>query len=443
MAHEHARRRKQPAVVVAAGVADALDPTADGQGPANGALEGVLDGDDRTLGVIVGEGDRLHGGVVDDDAALAAGLDPGHQQVGVQTFLDGVLATGQGDFRAAPLQLVDLGDEELSIEVDDEVAALEVTGEFDDDVGATWRGQHDVAGSLEVKRVGGVLGAGPGGRGGGDGAAVGVGIGLVEGDLAVAVAVGVAAQAGGQVVGEEAALDLVAFLADFVGRGAGDDDLSRRRQLLIDLDDEGRRQGCSLVAGHGAGAAGVDEGQPHVASGVVQQGPQLRHREGLVAQAQATVLGVARVVDEDDDVVARVFAVVDATRQGGHQVSHGVCVTVDHRHDVGAGKAPDVDQHIGQAGGVASRVAQLGEAVAAVVGRDQHRELLGHRACVQRQGAGDDHRHRQQQLLPLQAQETAQGGHGLSAPSGCAPRPGHSPRRGTGAGRGRGRRGPI
>ncbi len=143
-------------------------------------------------------------------------------------------------------------------------------------------------------------------RGRTDGAPVGVRVGLGERHLAVAARVGVAQKTRGEVVGEEAAGDLVGLLRLLVGGGGGDQHQAVRACVAGALHVEGGRRTHAFHSGDGARLARVEQPDAHVRRRVLQALAQLGQRHAGVAQPQVAVLGVARVVDEEQRLLAAV-----------------------------------------------------------------------------------------------------------------------------------------
>ena len=149
-----------------------------------------------------------------------------------------------------------------------------------------------------------MLRAGPRFGSGADGAAVGVRIRFGEGHLAVAARVGVAQQARGEIVGEEAARDLVGLLGFLVGGRGGDEHQAARVGAAGALHVEGGHGPHALHAGDGARLARIEEPDAHVGRRLLQALAQLAERQSGVAQPQLAVLGVPRVVDEEQRLLA-------------------------------------------------------------------------------------------------------------------------------------------
>ena len=105
-------------------------------------------------------------------------------------------------------------------------------------------------------------------------------------------------------MGEEAAGDLVGLLRLLVGGGGGDQHQSVRTGVAGALHVEGWRLPHPLHARDGARLARVEEPDAHVRRRVLQALAQLGERHAGVAQPQVAVLGVSRVVDEEERLLA-------------------------------------------------------------------------------------------------------------------------------------------
>ena len=116
-------------------------------------------------------------------------------------------------------------------------------------------------------------------------------------------------------MGEEARGDLVGFLRLLVRRRRGDEDQAARSGFLRARDVEGRGRTRSLAAGDDSRLAGIEEADAHVGGCVLQRRAQIGERQARVAQPQIAVLGVSRVVDEEQRLLAAIARGLRARRE--------------------------------------------------------------------------------------------------------------------------------
>ena len=125
-------------------------------------------------------------------------------------------------------------------------------------------------------------------------------IGLGDGDLLVAVVVGRAAQARHEVMREHRAGERARFLRELVGAAAREQHHARQlRAIDVDLELVDAR---AALARDRAGLARVDHRELDRRRHRAQRVAQLLERQRIAAQVDLLVIGVTRVIEEDERV---------------------------------------------------------------------------------------------------------------------------------------------
>jgi len=226
-------------------------------------------------------------------------------------------------------------------------------------------------------------------------------VGLVQRDLAVVGDVGGPPQAGGQVVGEEAAAEGLGFLGDLVRRARCEEGVTPHVRRLV--GKERRAALPALEAGDGPRGARIENRDPDVRGDGVHLVPQRAVRVAVVSEEQALLVGVARVVEEklrapgcpvgigavgEGELAQRLERVLE--RPGRRLLEQDRVSLVDAAELLEDGREPL---------GVGHREAQGGPIVAPLVGAG-HERVPAHPV-----GAGD-------------AADAKEEGHGRNRPSG-------------------------
>ena len=206
-----------------------------------------------------------------------------------------VLAGREPEAHRASRLLVEFRDE-FSVCIANEQAAVHILVEFEARACAAQVGHHHIARSREVHVATRVLGAAHRLFGALQRLVECELVGLGQSDLAVTAQVAGAAEPAHQRVREERALQLVAFLARFILRAAGNERVALHVAALVH-HERGHRH-AALQARDSTRAAGIDNRNLHVGAHRVDALAQFLPGINFVTQTQALLVGMPAVVKE-------------------------------------------------------------------------------------------------------------------------------------------------
>ena len=329
--------------------------------------------------------------------------------------MDAVVARLEAELDGAPVGLLELH-HELVVGVADEAASLEVLREHQPGRGLTHVGHDHVAGAGELDVVGGVLGPAAGVGSASEGLVEGELVRLVQGDLAVAGRRPPRPACPSQVVGEEAAAEILRLLGHLVGGAGGEEGVAPHVGGLV--DEERRAVLPALQAGDRPRGTGVENRDADVGGDRVHLVPQGAVGVAIVPEEQALLVRVARVVEEELGPAGRVGgrpAIAPCPRAHECQclleLAHGGLVEEDGVLRV---DPPELAEHSGESSRVRDRVPQGGTVSPPLVGPGDQREALndlgprGVRGARdgERQGAGGEKLQRRHGTDSLEREKT-------------------------------------
>ena len=282
---------------------------------------------------------------------------------------NGVLSGREPEAHRAACLLVEFRDE-FSVCIADEQAAIHIFIEFEASACAAQIRHHHIARSREVHVAARVLGAAH--------RLLGLLQSLVEcelvrfgqSNLAVTTQVTGAAEPAHQRMREERALQLVAFLARFVLRAAGDERIALHVAALVH-HERGHRH-TALQAGDSTRAAGIDNCNLHVGTHRVDTLAQFLPGINFITQAQALLVGMPAVVEQHLVAARSILALRDFRIKTIKLLLEGGHARLLHQNHVARLHATHFAKHLGKGLRVTFRVAQHRPALPAIIRAYRH-----------------------------------------------------------------------
>ena len=280
-----------------------------------------------------------------------------------------VLAGREPEAHRAARLLVEFRNE-FSVCIADEQAAIHVLVEFEARACAAQVGHHHVARSREVHVAARVLGAAHRLLGALESLVKGKLVRFGQSNLSVTAQVAGAAEPAHQRMREEGTLQLVAFLARFVLRAAGNERVTLHVAALVH-HERGHRH-TALQARDSTRAAGINNCNLHVGTHRVDTLAQFLPGINFITQAQALLVGMPAVVEQHFVAARGILALRDFRIKTVKLLLEGGHARLLHQNHVARLHAAHFAEHLGKGLRIAFRIAQHRPALPAIIRAHRH-----------------------------------------------------------------------